>query len=71
MADFSYYVDSAFAHHSPKPGQGDRYTALRAAAKVLALAYLEECPVSRERSLALTNLEQAMFWANAAIARNE
>jgi hypothetical protein len=28
------------------------------------------CPESREKSLAITNLEQAVMWANAAIARN-
>jgi hypothetical protein len=28
------------------------------------------CPDSREKSLAMTNLEQAVMWANAAIARN-
>jgi hypothetical protein len=26
-------------------------------------------PEGREKALALTNLEQVMFWANAAIAR--
>ena len=26
-------------------------------------------PMSREQSLAITKLEEAMFWANAAIAR--
>jgi hypothetical protein len=35
-------------------------------------AFIEEkCPDSREKSLAITNLEQAVMWANAAIARNE
>lgn len=29
------------------------------------------CPDSRELSTALTKLEEAVFWANAAIARNE
>lgn len=27
------------------------------------------CPKSREQSLALTRLEESVFWANAAIAR--
>lgn len=30
-----------------------------------------ECPPGRERSLAITNLEQASMWAKAAIARNQ
>lgn len=28
-------------------------------------------PASREQSLALTKLEEAMFWANAALARGD
>jgi hypothetical protein len=32
---------------------------------------VEHTPESREQSLALTNLEQAVMWANAAIARRE
>lgn len=31
----------------------------------------EHCPPCRETSLALTKLEEATFWANAAIARGE
>jgi hypothetical protein len=30
---------------------------------------LDLLPPGREKALVLTNLEQAMFWANAAIAR--
>lgn len=30
-------------------------------------AKVEQLPVSRERSLAITNLEQALMWANKAI----
>lgn len=28
------------------------------------------CPESREKSLAVTNLEESVMWANASIARN-
>lgn len=30
-----------------------------------------DCPESREKSLALTKVEEAVMWANAAIARRE
>ncbi len=43
---------------------------VRAACHGLAEFLIDTLPVSRELSLALTNIEQCMFWANAAIARN-
>ena len=36
----------------------------------LAGTFIENCPEGRERSLALTHLETALFYANAAVARN-
>jgi hypothetical protein len=60
-----------FSYHPPKADQVPRYTALRDEGKAMAKMILDYCPTSRERSLALTNLEQAVMWANAAIARNE
>lgn len=66
-----YDVDNIFKYHAPKDNQPARYEELRARAKRLALLILDNCPDSRERSLALTNLEQSIFWANASIARNE
>jgi hypothetical protein len=36
-----------------------------------AHAIVAQCPPSREQSLALTNIEQAMFWAREAILRNQ
>jgi len=60
-----------FTYHAPKGGQPERYSYLRDRAKDLAAEISRYCPPSRETSLALTNLEQAVFWANAAIARNE
>jgi hypothetical protein len=64
-------LDRRFTYHTPKGDQPERYTALRASARLFAMAIVSNTPESREQSLALTNLEQAVMWANAAIARNE
>lgn len=64
-------IDRDFVYHAPKGNQGERYGILRATTGVLAHEFVRHCPPSRELSLALTSLEEAVFWANAAIARNE
>lgn len=65
-------IDKRFTYHAPKSGdQTARYAQLRAHAKHLAQKIAELTPESREQSLALTHLEQAVMWANAAIARRE
>lgn len=62
-------LETNFTYHAPSENQVDRYQFLRDKAKELAYAIDERCPSSREKSLALTNLEQAVMWANASIAR--
>lgn len=64
-------IEAAFSYHAPKDGQPQRYTSLREHAKNLAYLIEVFCPASRERSLAMTKLEEAVMWANASIARNE
>lgn len=64
-------IEKVFTYHPPKEGQAERYVALRGKAKELAELVDAECPNSREKSLALTKLEEVIMWANAAIARNE
>lgn len=64
-------IENNFTYHPPKAGQPERYGLMRAKGKELALLIEEICPESRERSLAMTNLEQSVMWANASIARNE
>lgn len=64
-------IKNDFTYHPPKPGQMERYEALRHRARMLAEMIHFFCPPSRERSLALTKLEEVVMWANAAIARNE
>ena len=63
-------IENNFMYHAPKEGQPEKYNALREKAKELAYLMADLCPISREKSLALTQLEQAVMWANASIARN-
>jgi hypothetical protein len=65
-------VANNFRYHEPTGGeQVATYEAVRLLYRSLADKLLLTCPESRELSLALTNLEQSQFWANASIARNE
>ena len=64
-------LDNAFTYHPPSEDQIPRYEALRATARVLAEQIGDLCPPSPERSIAVTRVREAVFWANAAIACNE
>lgn len=71
MSELADRIENDFVFHPAVGTQPERYQKIRGQAKVLALLMIGSCPESRELSLALTNLEQACFWANASIARNE
>jgi len=60
-----------FTYHAPKADQPERYERIRASILDLAITLSSHCPPSRELSTALTHLDAAMMFANAAIARNE
>lgn len=62
-------LEIRFTYHSPKGDQPERYEMIRDKGLELATMMNNLCPDSRELSLAVTNLEQAIMWANAAIAR--
>ncbi len=64
-------LDNKFTHHPPKNDQTGRYEEIRNQGKSFAKAIAEHCPNSREKSLAMTKIEEAVMWANASIARNE
>lgn len=64
-------LNERFEYHAPKDDQAPRYALIRAKVRELALVIVGNTPLSREQSLALTHLDQAMMWGNAAIARNE
>jgi hypothetical protein len=63
-------LNNIYKYHAPKEGQAKMYEAIRSKAKELALLIEGLCPESREQSIAFTNIETAVMWANAAIARS-
>lgn len=66
-------LDNNFVYHAPKAdkNQTARYQFLRNEARKLAMSVMQHVPYGRERSLAVTKIEEAIFWANAGIARGE
>src|SRR5580765_8173617 len=64
-------INNDFVYHPPFGDQVARYAAIREYGRQMAIQIVEDTPISREQSMALTFLEQAIFYANAAIARNE
>ncbi len=64
-------IENNFTYHAPKEGQPELYEQIRGEAKEYAHFLNGNCPQSRELSLAFTKLEEAVFWANASIARNK
>lgn len=69
--DIRERVERDFTYHAPKEGQPERYQKIREKAKELALLIVELTPASREQSISVTYVEKVVFYANAAIARNE
>lgn len=63
-------IESDFTYHAPAPDQIPLFNHLRAEARGLARTIAHVVPPSREQSLALTKLEEAVMWANAGIARH-
>ena len=64
-------IEKRFTYHAPKADQPVRYEAIRKDAREFAELISDLCPESRDKSLALTKLDEAVMWANASIARNE
>ncbi len=64
-------IENSFTYHAPKYGQVEKYKRLRDEAKAFAHSINACCPNGREKSLAITKLEEAVMWANKAIACGE
>jgi hypothetical protein len=67
----SEQIGNIFTYHKPSGNQPQRYEEIRTIAHAFALVLQNHCPESREKSLAITNLQQSVMWANASIAINE
>lgn len=64
-------IENNFTYHAPDVARIAKYQAIRAKARELAELLDDECTDSREKSLAMTKLEECVMWANASVARNE
>lgn len=58
-------------HPPTRDGIVADFEAIRSNAIILGEQIEAVCPMGRERSLALTNLEQTVMWAVASLARNQ
>ncbi len=62
-------IEKRFTHHVPNEEKIRRHESLRTECKNLAFNLNSVLPDGREKSLALTHLEEVLMWSNAAIAR--
>lgn len=59
-----------FAFHAATTEEKrDAHTSVRQSCRSLADYLNEKLPDGREKALAITHLEEVMFWGNAALAR--
>lgn len=66
-------IDNRFTYHPPsiENDQPARYEQIREAGRKLAHLLDELVPESWEKRVAIDQVDQAVMWANAGIARNE
>lgn len=64
-------IENNFSYHAPSENDVVKLKNIRDFAKAMAHKIDTYCPDSREKSVAMTKLEEAVMWANAAIVRNK
>lgn len=63
-------LEQIFTYHSPSEESIKIMQTIREKAKELAQYIVDNCPVERETTIALSRLEEASMFANASIARH-
>jgi len=63
-------IENRIKYHRPDEDAIERIAAMRGTALMWAEQVLEYVPPGREQALSLTKIEEALFWANAGIARD-
>ena len=64
-------LQKRFVYHETNKNKEERMVDIRIAALELAMLINDVATESREKSLSITHLEEVVFWANSAIARND
>ncbi len=65
------HIDKPFAYHKPSDDGMKRITILREQFSTIKRTIESTCPPSRERSVAITELETAAMWAIKAVVFND
>jgi hypothetical protein len=63
-------IENRFVYHPPTGSKVGQHEQTRAWCRELAHRLNGLLPEGREKSLAVTHLEEVMYWANGAIARS-
>lgn len=64
-------IDKPFAYHKPSDGGLEKINALREGFSTVQRLIEEHCPTSRQKSVAITELETAAMWAIKAVVFND
>ena len=64
-------IDKPFAYHKPSDDGLERITRLRDAYSAVQRTIEETCPSSRQKAVAITELETSAMWAIKAVVFND
>ncbi len=64
-------IDKPFAYHKPSDDGMTRINNLREAYSVVKKVIEDNCPPSRQQSVAITELETSAMWAIKAVVFND